>query len=126
MISKSVLIMGFGLAKAKSQQAESHFLYPLCTIIGNISLSVQQDQSVSSAGSVSQFSSISQSVQQDKSVSHFGRISRSVKQDQSGSSAESFNIFNIQYGQTVISWVKIVNSQGRAAGSVSHWNFLTF
>ena len=33
MISKSVLIMGFGLAKAKSQQAESHLLYPLCTII---------------------------------------------------------------------------------------------
>ena len=31
MISKSVLIMGFGLAKAKSQQAESHLLYPLCT-----------------------------------------------------------------------------------------------
>ena len=25
--------MGFGLAKAKSQQAESHLLYPLCMII---------------------------------------------------------------------------------------------
>ena len=25
--------MGFGFAKAKSQQAESHLLYPLCTII---------------------------------------------------------------------------------------------
>ena len=33
MFSKSVLIMGFGMAKAKSQQAESHLLYPLCTII---------------------------------------------------------------------------------------------
>ena len=36
MISKSVLIIPFGLAKAKSRQAESHMSYPVCTIIGTI------------------------------------------------------------------------------------------
>ena len=34
MISKSVLIIAFGLAKAESRQAESYILNPVCTIIG--------------------------------------------------------------------------------------------
>ena len=38
MISKSVLIIPFGLAKAKSRQAESHMSYPVCTIIVQVRL----------------------------------------------------------------------------------------
>ena len=50
MISKSVLIIPFGLAKAKSRQAESHMSYPVCTIIGTCQARTLPHNIISRAG----------------------------------------------------------------------------